>query len=123
MRGHCKRHGVDKSDRMVELCQTDEHYWQAWESGAGPGQKRNTDIEQARQPKIEPQSVPEQDWPAWAKLLAARKAEADKGVGDTFQRLAASMGGEIFKKLTKSMGLPCGCDARQADWNRLYPYI
>jgi hypothetical protein len=75
------------------------------------------------QPKPEPQPVPESDWPAWAKLLAARKSETDKGVGDTFQRLAASMGGELFKKLAKSMGLPCGCDARQADWNRLYPYI
>jgi hypothetical protein len=70
-----------------------------------------------------PKPAPEPDWPAWAKLLTARKAEPDKGVGDTFQRLAASMGGELFKKLAKSMGLPCGCDARQADWNRLYPYI
>ena len=79
-------------------------------------------MECGNQPEAK-QSIPEQDWPAWAKLLAARKSEPDKGVGDTFQRLAASMGGELFKKLAKSMGLPCGCDARQADWNRLYPYI
>ena len=30
--GYCTRHDVDKSDRMVELCQTDPTYWEAWES-------------------------------------------------------------------------------------------
>jgi hypothetical protein len=39
--GWCKRHGVDKSPRMVELCGSDDHpgYWHAWENGYGPGQK------------------------------------------------------------------------------------
>lgn len=37
--GWCDRHGVKKSDRMHELCQTRQNYWEAWEQGIGPGQK------------------------------------------------------------------------------------
>lgn len=31
--GYCERHGTAKTDRMVELCQTNVAYWDAWESG------------------------------------------------------------------------------------------
>lgn len=61
-------------------------------------------------------------WPAWAIALSKLRTDADAGVGDTFERHAAMVGGRVFKKLSKQLGLPCGCDARQADWNRLYPY-
>ncbi len=47
---------------------------------------------------------------------------ADKGVGDTAQRIAAKLGGERYKRLTKRLGMPCGCSERQDEWNRLYPY-
>jgi len=31
--GYCERHATIKTDRMVELCQTNVGYWDAWESG------------------------------------------------------------------------------------------
>jgi len=31
--GYCERHATNKTDRMVELCQTNVAYWGAWESG------------------------------------------------------------------------------------------
>jgi hypothetical protein len=31
--GYCERHATNKTDRMVELCQTNVAYWEAWESG------------------------------------------------------------------------------------------
>lgn len=61
-------------------------------------------------------------WPFWAWSLKWMRTKADKGVGDTAQRLAAMMGGEQFKKLAEKIGLPCGCTERQAEWNRSYPY-
>lgn len=36
--GWCERHRVMKSQRWVELCQTRDDYFQAWEDGRGPGQ-------------------------------------------------------------------------------------
>lgn len=61
-------------------------------------------------------------WPAWAKWVARFRKPGEVGVGDTVQRIAARFGGEKFKRLSKRIGLPCGCTERQADWNRLYPY-
>lgn len=61
-------------------------------------------------------------WPRWAGLLRKRRIASDTGVGDTAQRYAAKVGGEKFKRLSKWLGIPCGCTERQAEWNRLYPY-
>ena len=61
-------------------------------------------------------------WPFWAWSLKWMRSKADKGAGDTIQRIAASMGGEQFKKLSKRIGLPCRCAERQAEWNKSYPY-
>jgi hypothetical protein len=36
--GWCERHGVKKSALMVQLCQRNPSYWEAWEAGHGPGQ-------------------------------------------------------------------------------------
>jgi len=38
--GFCKRHGIDKSQRLYELCQTRPKYFDAWEEGRGPKQER-----------------------------------------------------------------------------------
>lgn len=38
---YCERHQVRKSAHWVELCQTRDSFWQAWEEGHGPGQFRN----------------------------------------------------------------------------------
>lgn len=66
--------------------------------------------------------VAEPDWPAWAKIVARNQQPQDIGVGDTAQRLLATLGGEAFKKMLKRACLPCGCDVRQFEWNVLYPY-
>ena len=64
----------------------------------------------------------EANWPSWAKVVAARRRDGEAGVGDTFDRLAARVGGKAFKAALKKLGIPCGCDGRQRDWNALYPY-
>lgn len=72
----------------------------------------------------EPFSEPERNsqWPRWALLIKRLRTDADKGVGDTAQRIAAKFGGERYMRLTKRLGMPCGCSERQDEWNRLYPY-
>lgn len=39
--GWCERHQVDKGPNWVRLCRTRPPYWNAWEKGTGPGQRRN----------------------------------------------------------------------------------
>jgi hypothetical protein len=36
--GYCERHAIHKTAHWVELCQTRQAYWQAWEEGWGPTQ-------------------------------------------------------------------------------------
>jgi hypothetical protein len=38
--GFCFRHGIKKGRAWHRLCQTKEHYFQAWEKGKGPGQRK-----------------------------------------------------------------------------------
>lgn len=58
----------------------------------------------------------------WVKLVAILRTDADAGVGDTVQRIAAKFGGERFKTFAQKIGIPCGCTERQAEWNERYPY-
>lgn len=67
-------------------------------------------------------AVPRDRWPLWAALIAKGAIPQDKGVGDTFARMAGKVGGEQFKAATKALGLSCGCDARRDRLNALYPY-
>ena len=62
------------------------------------------------------------EWPRWTKLIRMLRTEADRGVGDTVQRIAAKFGGERFKAFSARIGMPCGCTQRQEEWNRLWPY-
>lgn len=68
-----------------------------------------------------PRSVPVDEWPVWAKKIAGWKQDGDAGVGDTFARKLGVLG-ETFKAVMKSLGIDCGCEFRQEEWNRLYPY-
>jgi hypothetical protein len=36
--GWCERHKLNKPAPWVQLCQTNDVYWEAWEDGRGPGQ-------------------------------------------------------------------------------------
>jgi hypothetical protein len=60
-------------------------------------------------------------WPAWANAIAAMRNGNDAGVGDTIHRLLGTAG-TIFKSVLKSVGAPCACDVRRADWNAMYNY-
>ena len=73
-----------------------------------------------REPPVKPK--PSAEWPLWARELEKRKQDGEIGVGDTFQRLAKGVGGEVLKKTLKTLGIPCNCDARRDQWNELYPY-
>jgi hypothetical protein len=61
------------------------------------------------------------NWPAWAKLVAAMKAPEDKGVGSTIDRKLGLLGA-AFKLTLKALGVPCGCGDRKELYDRLYPY-
>lgn len=66
--------------------------------------------------------IPFSEWPAWAKLIAKRRYFCEIGVGRTFERLIDARGGKWFKKISKSLGIPCGCSARRNEWNVKYSY-
>ncbi len=62
-------------------------------------------------------------WPRLAMLLSKMAIDGDNGLGDTLERLAATVGGNQIKKLYKKiMGHDCGCGARQWQMNVQYPY-
>jgi hypothetical protein len=110
LHGYCQRHGIHKPEAWHKLCKTREDYRLAWNEGHGPGQM--------------PGGAPQRSLktPFWVSLVKKFKSDSDRGVGDTFQRLAASVGGERWKSLMNKAGRGCGCGDRQSKWNRLWPY-
>jgi hypothetical protein len=70
---------------------------------------------------IPPQPIPRDRWPLSVRIVAKRAEPGEGGVGDTFKRMLGE-GGELFKRLTKRIGIDCGCAARQAHLNAIYPY-
>jgi hypothetical protein len=72
-------------------------------------------------PPSAPPVLPPDQWPAWAKLVAARRQPRDKGVGDTIHR-EAGLAGQTFKAAFAKLGVDCGCNARRDKFNVLYPY-
>lgn len=68
-------------------------------------------------------AAPRERWPFVIRILAARKIDGEKGVGDTAKRLLHKMGADGLAWLyEKATGRPCGCSDRQAKLNQLYPY-
>lgn len=65
--------------------------------------------------------MPADSWPVWAKTVARLKSDEDMGVGDTIRRQVGIFGAG-FKAAMLGMGVPCGCDARQDEYNTKYPY-
>ena len=61
-------------------------------------------------------------WPKWAVAVKQLAATEDAGVGDTLRRLFAKVGGEQFKRTARVLGVPCGCAARQVEYNQRFPY-
>ncbi len=68
-----------------------------------------------------PLAVPPDRWPRRIRLLAKLRKPEDRGAGDTLARLIPA--GEAFKAAYKRLtGKDCGCSARQAQMNAMYPY-
>jgi hypothetical protein len=67
--------------------------------------------------------VPRQDWPMWAKMIAAKARPEDRGVGDTIERTLGPVGGDAFKRWYQDIfGRSCGCGTRRDLFNLQYPY-
>ena len=60
--------------------------------------------------------------PRLVRLVSRYRAEGDRGVGDTLERLLAKVGGRRFKHLMQLINLPCGCEDRQKWLNVRFPY-
>jgi hypothetical protein len=116
---------LQKTCRYTNACKTHEGLRAAWDAGIGPGQKTPEEKRRAarqRLKKICPQ--PDQaKWPIWAKQLLIWRRDEDVGLGDTAEHAANALGGKLYKRLTKALGMPCKCDRRKVDWNYRYPYV
>lgn len=47
--GYCERHGVHKTPTWHRLCQSDDRYRRAWDSGRGPGQPERPETDADKQ--------------------------------------------------------------------------
>jgi hypothetical protein len=64
----------------------------------------------------------EKNRPRIVRFIESKRIESDRGVGDTLERLLASVGGRKYKRLMSWLGASCGCEDRQAWLNKKYPY-
>src|SRR6266576_3560651 len=67
------------------------------------------------------QAVPADKWPQWVKWLQKRRRSIDIGPGDTINWKLGKFG-KKYKKILQAVGVPCGCNDRQAEFNAKYPY-
>lgn len=62
-------------------------------------------------------------WPLWARTMHGLRAEGDKGVGDTVERIIGTDNSAKLKSWYQAtFGRSCGCDGRKADFNARFPY-
>jgi hypothetical protein len=95
--GFCERHKMQKSAHWVQLCQTRENYFLAWETGTnGPGQQR---------------------------LGSGGAAKVRSGLGDNVERMLKTLGitAERYIEVKKRFGLPptCNCAGRREWLNKV----
>ena len=65
-----------------------------------------------------------EQWPLWARTVAALKQEGESGVGDTIERLIGRHNSIEFKVwYKKTFGRDCGCSGRKEQYNRKYGYL
>lgn len=95
--GFCIRHNITKSKNWVNLCRTDQIYWNAWESGVGPGQPHSTILNNSPQ-------------------VNHRKRRFL--LGDTISS-ALSIVGITEDRVSSWLGRPCGCGRRREKLNQL----
>lgn len=62
-------------------------------------------------------------WPVWARLIARRRANGEKGVGDTVERIIGPAVSDAFKVWHYAIfKRDCKCEQRKAQWNARFPY-
>lgn len=66
-------------------------------------------------------AIPPEKWPKVIQYLARKAIPSDTGVGDVVQRMAARIGGEVFKQIMAKLGINCGCTDRQKWLNERFP--
>jgi hypothetical protein len=80
------------------------------------------DVQGETTPRPQIQPLPRAEWPRLARWLARLATPADAGLGDVFQRWAAKLGGERYKRTYRAlMGEECGCADRQRRLNERFP--
>lgn len=60
--------------------------------------------------------------PRLVKWLGRFRQPADRGLGDTLERMMAKAGGRTFKHLMALLRLPCGCEDRRRWLNERFPF-
>lgn len=77
--------------------------------------KNGANVTQPHQP------LPRELWPAWARAVSTFGTSADVGVGDTIKRCLGTAG-KLFEATLRTIGAPCQCATRQAEFNARFPY-
>jgi hypothetical protein len=67
------------------------------------------------------QAVPRDQWPLAVRVIARLAKPDERGIGQTLTRLIGMAGGEQYKRLMKRIGVDCGCAARAANLDAMYP--
>ena len=86
-----------------------------WWPGAATGKPaKRESLPSATDPKA---------WPIWARILSRRRADGDRGVGDTVERVVGLIGSEPFAFWHYCVfGAARPHPKCPARWNKLYPY-
>ncbi len=90
---------------------------------AGAGEHKHTSWRAQQfgsRSSVEP--LPRDQWPPWAKAMAAFAKPEDKGIGDVVARTIGAETSGAFKAFYEmTFRKPCGCVGRQKLWNIKYP--
>ena len=81
---YCDRHRTEKNSHWHRLCQTRPDYFDAWERGRGPGQKRPPEERAARRARIKAAAARQRRLISWLQFF---RHPEDIGLGDTAHRL------------------------------------
>ena len=101
--GFCSRHGIHKPNHFHKLCQRGGDYWQAWERGRGPGQRKPVP-ESRKRVVSNRESVSQRGRAAWKALF-----------NDVHTKRAL----RAWEKKIPKFG--CGCNEFYKEWKRDNP--
>jgi len=90
--------------------------------GGGNGDRAQRKLKQTAEEKAAKKAKRERNRPRIVRFVESKRIDSDRGIGDTLERLLASVGGRKYKRLLSWLGASCGCQNRQ-DWlNKKWPY-